>query len=123
VKIWKIADGEYIYHGTGEGSFRKIRENGLIPQNGQSIYFSDSEQYARTYAQRKGNSYGDRIMRIRKTDDIVPDSSIMYKGDFKANRVIHPEEIEVKINNLWIPIQDYVDEEIGIMSIKNIGIE
>ncbi len=39
----------YVYHGTGEGAFRSIRNNGLEPKNGKT-YFSNKDEYAKTYA-------------------------------------------------------------------------
>lgn len=106
---------EYLYHGTSEGAFRNIRKNGLVPPYGKFIYFSDTEEYAQTYSQRKGNSYGDRILRVKKTKDIIPDANTNYQGDFKTNRAIPPQNIEVKINNDWVPIQIYSNEDIGIL--------
>ena len=114
MKIYKIASN-YLYHGTSEGSFRKIRENGLIPFDNKPIYLSNTEQYAITYAERKGNSYGNRVLRVVKTDDMIPDANTGYKGDFKTTTPIPPDQIEVKKDNVWVPIQSYFNEEIGIM--------
>ena len=109
----------YVYHGTSEGAFRQIREYGLIPQgNNQYIYFSDIPQYAKTYAERKGNSYGNRILRIKRRADIIPDSNSNYNGDFKTNIPVSPEEIDILINNEWISIVQYIDDNIGIMPIN-----
>jgi len=113
MKIYKISQTiEYVYHGTSEGSFRNIRKHGLIPKN--FIYFSDTEQYAESYSERKGNPYGNRILRVKKTQDIIPDENTNFQGDYKTTKAIPPENIEVKINNQWIPIKNYVDENIGI---------
>jgi len=106
---------EYLYHGTGEGAFRNIRKYGLTPPPGKYIYLSNTEEYAQTYSQRKGNTYGNRILRIRKTDDIIPDANTNYQGDFKTSKPILPQNIELKVNDGWIPIQSYVNEDIGIL--------
>jgi hypothetical protein len=120
MKIHKISQSNiYLYHGTGEGHFRQIRKQGLIPVNLSGyVYLSQDEQYAQSYAERKGNEYGNRILRVKKTDDMIPDANTSFQGDFKTRRYIPASEIEVKINNKWIPIQDYVDESIGIMPLK-----
>jgi len=110
--------GQYLYHGTGEGAFRKIREEGLIPQGGKPLYFADKEQYAKTYAERKGNSFGNRILRIKKSDIFIPDENTGLKGDYKMKAAIPPQDIELKYKNEWIPIQQYSDESIGIMPVK-----
>lgn len=102
---------EYVYHGTSEGAFRNIRKKGLMPP----IYFSDTEEYARSYAQRKGNPYGDRILRVKRTQDIIEDPNTNFQGDYKTSKAILPQNIEVNIRGEWMPIQKYVDEEIGIL--------
>lgn len=117
--IYKLAQFEYLYHGTSEGSFRKIRQIGLIPEPNKFIYLSDTEQYAESYAQRKGNPYGNRILRVKRTNDMMPDSNTGFKGDFKTNIPITPDKIEVKVNNQWIPIKLYHNEQIGIMPIAS----
>lgn len=113
----KIAPKEYIYHGTSEGAFRRIREQGIT---GKEKYFSTDELYAQSYADRKGLTEG-RMLRIAKTPDILPDKRIPEKGDFKTARDISPQEIEVKVGNKWVPIQEYVDEAKNIMPIAPTG--
>lgn len=105
--------GDYLYHGTGEGAFRKILEKGLSPVNGKG-YLSDSEQYARTYASRKGAPFGERVLRVKKADSFVPDTS-NSGGDYLFNSVIPTSNIEVNVNGKWIPIDSYSDESIGIL--------
>jgi hypothetical protein len=114
---------EFLFHGTGEGAFRKIREMGLIPQQeGKYLYFSNREGYAKTYASRKGNSFGNRILRVKKTNSYIGDTNTGLTGDFKIKDKIDPHNIEIKYQNKWIPIQEYHDENIGIMPIsKNIS--
>lgn len=104
---------EYVYHGTSEGAFRKIRQEGMV---GKEKYFADTEQYAQSYADRKGT--GERLLRIKRTEDIVSDKHIPEKGDFKTSRDITPQEIEVKVGKQWIPIQEYADIERNIMPIQ-----
>ncbi|MBE9594553.1 MAG: hypothetical protein IMF19_13865, partial [Proteobacteria bacterium] len=106
---------EYVYHGTGEGAFRQIRKVGMKKAEN---YFSGDEQYAKTYAERKGVLKEPRILRIKKTADIIPDERIEEPGDFKTERGISPQEIEVKVGKKWIPIQEYYDESINIMPIE-----
>jgi len=59
-----------------------------------------------------------RLMRVKKTSDILPDEDITEAGDFKTERKISPEDIEVKVGGKWIPIQQYSDESINIMPIE-----
>jgi len=107
---------EYVYHGTSEGAFRNIIKNGLVPSNGKYLYFSNTEQYARSYAQRKGNPYGDRILRVEKSADMISDPNTGHSGDFKTIKPVPPQNIEVKVDDKWVPIIKYVNEEIGILS-------
>lgn len=113
----KLFVSSYLYHGTGEGAFRKIREQGLIPQEGKELYLANTEEYARSYAQRKGNSFGDRILRVKKTNDMIQDENTGLVGDYKTSNKIEPQNIEVKIESRWIPIQEYSDESINIMPV------
>ena len=107
----------YLYHGTSEGSFRNIREQGLIPQDGKMTYLSNTEKYAKTYAERKGNSFGNRILRVKQTRQMIQDNNTGLVGDYKTSNIIEPKDIEVKIGKDWISIQDYSDESINIMPI------
>jgi len=116
MKMYRIAQfEEYLYHGTGEGAFRQIRRDGLVTGLNGYLYLCDTEEYAESYAIWKGNPYGNRVFRVRKTDAMVPDPNTNYQGDFKSSINIPPENIEVKIEGQWIPIQSYYDEEIGII--------
>lgn len=112
--VTKTTD-KYLYHGTGEGAFRQIRKKGLRPNasNGKT-YLSDAEQYAETYAERKGNSFGNRVIRT-KNNNFTKDVSNKYGNDYITNSTIDPKDIEVKVNGEWIPIQNYVDEDINIL--------
>lgn len=111
------AKNQYLYHGTGEAAFRRIREEGLVPKDDKHLYFSNTELYAKSYAQRKGNPFGNRILRVKKTDSYLADENTTG-GDFKIKNKINPNDIELKHNGKWIPIQQYSDESIGIMPIK-----
>lgn len=104
---------QYLYHGTaGKGRLISIQNNGL--QTGQAIgdsfnspiYFSDTEQYAQTYSDRKG--YPSYLLRIQKTSDLIPDPNTSMKGDYKTIKHISPEQIEIKTKDgNWIPIKQY----------------
>jgi hypothetical protein len=110
-----LLDNDYLYHGTGEGAFRKIREQGLVPKNNK-IYATDSEKYAKTYAKRKGSPYGERVLRMKKSGFVADQSNA--GGDFITNNQIDPNLLEVLVNGKYIPLSDYVDESIGLMPIK-----
>jgi len=108
-------NNQYLYHGTSEGAFRKIREEGLIPNRG-FIWFSKNIQYAKTYSERKGsNTAGIRVLRVLKTPDMLRDKRIIIPGDYITNRNIPPQEIEVLVENRWVPIQEYNNPNINIM--------
>lgn len=106
---------DYLFHGTSEGAFRKIRESGLQPKNGK-IYATNSQDYAKTYASRKGAPYGERILRV-KNKGFVKDTS-NKGGDYISSDLIKPEEIEVLEKGKWVPIQNYANEDIGIIPMK-----
>jgi RNA:NAD 2'-phosphotransferase (TPT1/KptA family) len=112
-----------LYHGTSEGAFRKIRECGLAPRsntgNGQYIYFSSTETYALSYASRKSQGTI-RVLRVQANSNITPDPDTGFKGDYKTTKSIPPDNIAVKHNGRWIPIQEYSDEEHNIMPISRV---
>lgn len=113
------SEDPYLYHGTGEAAFRKIRQEGLKPSSdGKYIYLSDTEDYARTYSQRKGSPFGERILRIKRSDAITPDPDTGLMGDYKTLEPINPLDIEVRVGKKWVNIQDYFDEEINIGPIR-----
>jgi hypothetical protein len=109
---------EYLYHGTSEGGFRRIRINGLLPQNGY-IYFSSTPEYALSYAKRKGNPYGDRLLRVKNRNGFFEDENTGLKGDYRTDAKITPSEIEVSVMGEWVPIQSYHNQEINIMPLAN----
>lgn len=118
-KVPDVVD-TFLYHGTGEGAFRRIREEGLVPEktaDGKYVYFSDAEQYSDTYAERKGNPFGNRVLRVKQSDAFEPDTRT-GEGDFRINKAIPPEDIEVRVQGKWMPIQDYANEDIGIPTIE-----
>jgi len=115
MKISKISSAEYLYHGTGEGAFRNIRKHGLNVGSNGYLYLSNTKEYADSYASRKGNAYGGRVIRVKKTDDMHSDENTSHQGDFKSTTWIPPEDIEVNVGGEWIPIKRYNDEEIGII--------
>ena len=108
-KIEPKAEGEYVYHGTSEGAARNIQKQGIksgMTSIGDKSYFSDTEQYAQTYADRKSTS--NVLLRIKKTKDLLPDTRIVEKGDFFTSKSISPKDIEIKMpNGEWIPITEY----------------
>ena len=106
-------EGEYLYHGTSEGAFRNIRLEGITGE--KEKYFANTEEYADTYAKRKGS---DRILRVKKTPDFIEDKNIPEGGDYKTLRGIPPENIEIKVGDKWIPIQEYSDIDKNIIPIK-----
>ena len=87
-------------------------------KSGGYLYFADTEQYAKTYAQRKGNSFGDRVLRVKKSDAYEGDVNTGLKGDFKIKSDIKPEDIEINDRGKWIPIQEYSNENIGILPLS-----
>lgn len=106
---------KYLYHGTGEGSFRRIRIEGFTNDKN---YFTETQEYAQSYADRKGT--GERILRIKPTEDTYEDERT-GGGDFIVPRTINPEEIEVLVEGKWMNIQDYHDESRNILPIKRNG--
>ena len=104
---------EFLYHGTGEGAFRQIRQHGLKCRNGK-VYCANTEQYAETYSLRKGARYGVRILWIVFSGRFFP-HTCNAGGDYISYEDISPEDIEVKTQHGWMPIQVFCDNDIGIM--------
>ena len=101
----------YVYHGTSNGALRRIIKEGLVPKK-TSIYFSSSEEYAQTYANRKDYTGGvllrtefSGIENMKIADNIQDfnDNYIEYYSDI----IIPPDKLEIKYNNKWIPLNQY----------------
>jgi len=125
-----VKSGQYLYHGTSEGAFRRIRENGMttgqaIGSEGKSygdlLFFTDSQVEAASYATRKGAAYEPRILRIKvdNPNDFYPDMNVVAPGDFVTAKSISPADIEVKIGNKWMPIQEHINENYNLMPVRN----
>ncbi len=112
-------DIRYLYHGTSEGGFRRIREEGILPHNGY-VWLSKDIRYAQEFSLRKGISHlGTRVLRVKFRPDMLPDKRMLFPGDFITKNKITPSEIEVLSEGKWIPIQQYHDEQENIMPIRN----
>jgi hypothetical protein len=103
---------QYLYHGTNKARAIKIAQSGLMSgklagnTQGEDIFFSNTEQYAQSYADRKGGVDA-VILRVKKTPDIIVDVKTGSKGDFKTSKSIMPQDIEIKVGNNWISITQY----------------
>lgn len=128
-KYNNVKQGQYLYHGTGEGAFRRIREEGLKPAQaigatgndyGNLLFFGDTETQAMSYASRKSGGYEPRLLRVKVSnpDDFFPDMNVKAPGDFVSARQISPADVEVKVNGKWVNIQEYTDENFGVMPVK-----
>jgi len=102
-------DVAWVYHGTSEGAFRRIREEGLT---GDKNYFADTEVYGESYATRKNG----RLLRTKQTDTMVSDVS-NDGGDYISTQAVSPKNIEVRVGDKWVQIQEYTDESANIMPI------
>ena len=102
---------KWLYHGTGEGAFRNIKKQGLVPKNSK-IYATDSLDYAKTYSARKGNPFGDRVLRMKEQDFAVDASN--KGGDYIRKSPVAVEELEVLVNGQWVPLSKYSNPDIGI---------
>jgi len=107
----------FLYHGTNEGRARQIAKHGLLSglnsknTTSKEIFLSNSEQYAQSYADRKGGSTG-VILRIRKTPEMIADANTGLQGDFKTIQTILPEMIEIKTLNGWKKLLGFYDNEL-----------
>lgn len=106
-----VTPAEFVYHGTTEGRARQIAKQGLLTGKeagntlAENIYLSNTEQYAKSYADRKGGTSG-VILRIPKSADIIADPNTGLKGDFKTPQSISPANIEIKTKKGWKPITE-----------------
>ena len=107
---------EVLYHGTTQGALRKIASEGLKPTTMNQVSLSETEQYAKTYADRKGGARG-VVLRVKDVD-ATQDTRISVKGDFRSSEVIPVDKIEVKMpDGAWAPLSG-VDISIGTPEIK-----
>jgi hypothetical protein len=119
MKIYRISNNSFLYHGTTMGRAINIAKNGL--QSGvvaghtlsEHAYFSDSELYAQSYADRKGGRSG-VVIRVKKTSDFIEDENTGLSGDFKTDKFIHPDQIEIKIGRNWVSTKDFLQYEMWL---------
>ena len=118
--ISKMSQKRFFYHGTNQGALRKIILEGLKPSGKTPVFLSNTEEYAQSYADRKGGARG-ILLRTYGTD-VEPDLRIPEGGDFISRQTIPPEKIEVKMpNGEWLPLC-LVDATIGTPERKNMKI-
>lgn len=109
-----IEKKQYVYHGTSRGAAYKIQRDGKMVGGQASgspnapLFFSNQEQYAKTYAQRKDYS-GGLLLRVVKTSDMKVNDVLNHGGyvEYYTNREIPIDEVEVKTSNSWIPLEKY----------------
>jgi hypothetical protein len=107
---------DVLYHGTTQGALRKIVSEGLKPTTMNQVSLSETEEYAKAYADRKGGARG-VILRVSGVD-ATPDTRISIKGDFRSAKTIPVEKLEVKMpDGAWAPLAG-VDVSIGTPEIK-----
>lgn len=106
---------EYVYHGTSRGAAYRIKKYGKMSIGQASgspdapLFFSNQEQYALTYAQRKDSS-GGVLFRIKRTPDMKVNNSIIKRGkyvEYYTYREVPAGEIEVKTKDGWIPLENF----------------
>lgn len=110
---YKIAQANnFLYHGTTEGRAIQIAKQGLLPGKeagntlSNEIFLSDTEEYAKSYADRKGGAKG-VILRVSKTPEIIADINTGLKGDFKTTKGILPKNIEIKTQYGWKKLTEF----------------
>lgn len=109
----KAVAKSYLYHGTTQGALRKIATEGIKPTAMGQVSVSSTEQYAKTYADRKGGARG-IVLRVKDEGQFVPDDRISVAGDYLTRRAIKPEDIEVKMpDGSWVSLSS-VDVSLGI---------
>lgn len=108
---------DFLYHGTTQGALRHIVTEGLKPSAMGQVSLSETEQYAKSYADRKGGPRG-IVLRIKGRSGIIPDTRIPEKGDFRSMSTISVDRIEVKMpDGAWVPL-NAVDVSIGTPELK-----
>ncbi len=109
---YKSADG-FLYHGTTEARAMKIADSGLLSGKeagntaAKDVYLSNTEQYAKSYADRKGGT-NSAILRVVQSPEMIGDVNTGLKGDFKTSKGIAPENIQIKgKDGNWYGVKDY----------------
>ena len=103
----KLNTPEYVYHGTSQGAYRRIRKDGLKPDK-NPIFLSSDEGYSETYALRKDFT-GGIVLRTKLNSDMIVADNIQDSGDYVeyyTNKPISPLSLEIKLNGKWIPVLD-----------------
>lgn len=68
---------------------------------------SNTEQYAKSYADRKGGASG-VILRVIKSPEMIADVNTGLVGDFKTAKGISPENVQIKgRDGNWYGVKDY----------------
>jgi len=112
----EFVEKNILYHGTSEGAARAIQREGALKTGqaigsdktgyGKQLFFADTEQHALSYAQRKSTNH--YLLRTKKTNEFIPDTNVVSEGDFKIEKNIPINNIEIKMpNGEWTPISNY----------------
>lgn len=124
-------NNSYVYHGTSKGAAYKIqREQSMKPGQASGspkapLFFSNTEEYAYSYASRK-DSGGGVLLRIKKTPDMKISDRVSNEGgylEYYTLRQIPIGEIEIKTKNGWIPLadNDFISENINEDNGRELG--
>lgn len=106
---------KYVYHGTSRGAaYRMQREGSMRPGQASGspnapLSFSNTEQYASTYASRKDSS-GGVLLRVNKTPDMKVATNVSNENgyvEYYTLNEIPSQQIEIKSGNKWIPISEF----------------
>lgn len=104
----------HAYHGVWAKNLARVRQAGLVPgvvvfgayyepyseyDDGRHLFFSDDEAHAR--------HYGDMLLRFPWPEDAKPDMNKymrMLPNQFVTKTVISPSEIDILIDDQWVPL-------------------
>lgn len=121
ITSYKIFESKtsYLYHGTSVGAGIRIQRDGIKPmkdygEGEMTSSFTEDLDWAHYYMKMKGGSHRGIMLRVPFKDDVfrLTDRIRDNKGDeWVTNKIISPEEIEIKVGDRWIPIikYDFID--------------
>ena len=109
----RATETPYLYHGTTEARARQMINSGMTSgkragnTQADDIFLSNTEQYAKSYADRKGGS-GGVILRTTKSSDMVGDINTGLAGDFKTAKNISADDLQIKgKDGSWYNLKEY----------------
>lgn len=99
---------KYLYHGTSEQAFEKIKNEGIVPQRRGVSSLSKTEEYSKNWADNPYTNTKGVMLRVKKdlvktipSKSTVPSDSL---NELLTKDIIKPKDIEIFKDGKWKPL-------------------